>query len=331
MAAKAKQRKNGKPQVNTLPFYVLLVVLFALYLIYQHGLVLSYIIGIALFLTLIAVICIETLNGVREYGYKRNIIEVIVVILVVVGVWYSMQFLLATHYPLDVVPSCSMLPTLQRGTMLLLHGVNSPSEIKAPIININQSTYASVVNEAKSGSLSCVAYMQNGNTAQVSQYMKPGYTVGLYSNAGGGTIVNVDGQNGPLKYQCGVTNVNFTNGTTAKIVYTSGISIGTSSVSGDRNNSIVVYSTIPQDLFYQEGDGYIVHRAYAILNVTGNYYVLTKGDNNPGLDMQYSNYPVNMSYVQGKVIASIPYLGYLKLILSSHFSEPAGCNSTIQN
>jgi hypothetical protein len=114
-------------------------------------------------------------------------------------------------------------------------------------------------------------------------------------------------------------------------VYTSGISIGGQTIVGDRNNSVVVYSTVPQDLFYQEGDGYIVHRVYAILNVSGDYYVLTKGDNNPGLDVQYSNYPANLSYVQGKVVASIPYLGYLKLILSSHFTEPAGCNSTIQN
>ena len=44
-----------------------------------------------------------------------------------------------------------------------------------------------------------------------------------------------------------------------------------------------------------------------------------------------SNYPVNLTDVQGRVIASVPYLGYLKLILSSHFIEPAGCNATIQN
>jgi hypothetical protein len=67
-----------------------------------------------------------------------------------------------------------------------------------------------------------------------------------------------------------------------------------------------------------------------VLNVSGKYYVLTKGDNNPGLDLQYGNYPSNMSFIEGKVVASIPYLGYLKLALSNSFVEPSGCNSTVQ-
>jgi hypothetical protein len=94
---------------------------------------------------------------------------------------------------------------------------------------------------------------------------------------------------------------------------------------------VVVYATIPQDYFYQLGDGYIVHRAYAVINASGNYYVLTKGDNNPGLDLQYGNYPAKLNQIQGKVLYSIPYLGYLKLVLSNSFSEPSGCNSTLSD
>ncbi len=329
--ARAAEKKPARKQINTLPLYVLLIVLFALYIIYQHGLILSYIVGIALFLTLIAVICIETFNGVREYGFRRNAVEIIVVVLIVVGIWFSLQFFLGTKYPLDVVPSCSMLPTMQRGDMLLLQGIRSPALLKAPIINISSSTYQGVLGGISKGPLSCVAYLESGNSAQVSQYMEPGYSIGLYSSAGGGSVVNVDGESGPLRYVCSTTTDVFSNGSSRQIVYTSGITLGSETVTGDRNNSVVVYSTIPKDLFYKEGDGYIVHRVYAVLNVSGSYYVLTKGDNNPGLDVQYSNYPANLSAVQGKVVASIPYLGYLKLILSSHFSEPAGCNSTIQN
>jgi signal peptidase I len=325
-----QKKKSDKPQINTLPLYALLVVLFALYILFQHGAVLSVIIGVALFLTLITVICVETINGIKKEGLWKNLLEIVIVVAIVFGVWFAMQFFLSTRYPLDVVPSCSMLPTLQRGDMLLLHGVTSPAQLKAPIINIDNSTYSQVLKEIPGG-LSCVAYMDTGNGARISQYMEPGYSIGLYSAANGGSIVNVDGQNGPLKYECGVTNSTFSNGTVERIVYTSGISLAGQTINGDRNNSIVVYATIPKDLFYQEGDSYIVHRAYAILNVSGSYYVLTKGDNNPGLDIQYSNYPAPLSYIQGKVVASIPYLGYLKLILSSRFTEPAGCNSTIQN
>lgn len=57
--------------------------------------------------------------------------------------------------------------------------------------------------------------------------------------------------------------------------------------------------------------------------------MLTKGDNNPGLDIQYGNYPPNMSQVQGKVVGVIPYLGYLKLIISGNLVVPQGCNSTV--
>jgi signal peptidase I len=310
---------------------VLLIVLFGLYLVYQHGLVLSYVIGIALFLTFIAIICLEVLNGVREFGYKRNLLEIVLVVLIVLGIWFSLKFLLATKYPIDVVPSCSMLPSMQRGTMLLLHGVVSPAQLKAPVVNISRAAYNSMLGGLGGNSMSCVAYVQHGSTGQLSQYLMPGYDIGLYSSADGGKIIGTGNQTGPLQYYCNTTAVDFNNGTTKQIVYTSGIGIGGRSLMGDKNNSVVVYSTVPKDLFYQEGDSYIVHRVYAILNVSGSYYVLTKGDNNPGLDVQYSNYPANLTEVQGKVIGSIPYLGYLKLILSSHFTEPAGCNSTIQN
>ena len=81
-------------------------------------------------------------------------------------------------------------------------------------MNISRATYSNIVKEAGGGSLSCVAYLKNGNYAQVSQYMKPGYSIGLYSSAGGGSIVATDSQSGPLDYECGVTNVSFGNGTT---------------------------------------------------------------------------------------------------------------------
>jgi hypothetical protein len=102
-------------------------------------------------------------------------------------------------------------------------------------------------------------------------------------------------------------------------------------VIGDRNNSVVVYQTTPSDQFYKYGDSYIVHRLYAVINASGSYYVLTKGDNNPGLDMQFGNYPASLNALQGKSIASVPYLGYIKLIFTQSYTEPAGCNATLSD
>ncbi len=76
-----------------------------------------------------------------------------------------------------------------------------------------------------------------------------------------------------------------------------------------------------------------MHRVYAIINESCTYYVLTKGDNNPGLDIQFGNYPILLqrsnNYIEGKVIFVAPYIGYLRLIFSSQLSEPQGCNTTI--
>ena len=120
----------------------------------------------------------------------------------------------------------------------------------------------------------------------------------------------------------------FSNGTVKSEAYTTAITIGNTTIRGDANNSVVVYGTVPGDLFRSYGDAYIVHRVYAVLRTGSTYFVLTKGDNNPGLDMQYSNYPASASSLQGIVVASIPYIGYLKLALSGSFTEPTGCNYT---
>ena len=75
--------------------------------------------------------------------------------------------------------------------------------------------------------------------------------------------------------------------------------------------------------------GDIIHRVVAALNVNGSYYILTKGDNNPGLDMEFGNYPINQSSVIGYDIATVPLIGYLKLIVSGQLGAVAGCNQTM--
>ncbi|MDE1871620.1 MAG: hypothetical protein KGI06_05285 [Candidatus Micrarchaeota archaeon] len=329
-----QQKKPGskKIEINTLPLYILLAVLFVLFIVFQGRGTLSALFGIALFMTIVVLIVIEFSVGLREDGLAKNIIEIMAAVLIVVVFWFSLRALLHTSYPLDVVPSCSMLPHLKRGDLIVLRGVQSPQQIKAPVINVSASAYKNMDSAISSEFLSCVAYSISGNRVYVSQIVKPGYSIGLYSPRNGGEIVPYSSQSGFLvQYTCGAKEIMYGNGTTAYEAYTTAVTINGTTIYTDANNSIVVYATIPQDYFYKLGDSYIVHRAYAIINASGKYYVLTKGDNNPGLDMQYGNYPVNMTYVQGSVVYSIPYLGYLKLALSNSFTEPAGCNSTVIN
>ncbi len=333
-----KTRKNSKnaqskkkKTINTTSLYVLLVVMFVLYLLFEKSVELSIILGAILFFLIISILIIEISNGFTEEGFKKNIIEIAVAIIIVIAFWYGLKFLLNTSYPLDVVPSCSMLSALHRGDMIILHGANQ-TNIKAPVVDVSQSAWAASFSNVNNESLECVAYVASGSNVRVSQFVPPGGSIGLLkSTPSGSSIIPSSTQNGLVKYTCGVVNVTFSNGTIEQEASTTAITIGNTTISGDKNNSIIVYQTVPQDLFYKEGDSYIVHRAYALINVSGTYYVLTKGDNNPGLDIQYQNTPANITQVGGKVIASIPYLGYVKLILSNNFVEPTGCNYTTQN
>ncbi len=330
---RSKAPTAARPQqkavsIKIWPLYVVLAALVVLYILFQ-GSAISLAFGISAFVLIIAILILEVSIGVKESGYKKSIMEFAIVIIAVVVFWYALRAVMGTPSPLDVVPSCSMLPSLSRGDMILVKGINA-SILKAPVVDVSSSQMHSMLSNMGAEDLSCVAYKISGNTAAVSQAVQPGYSVGLY-DPNLNKIVSNNSQSGNLvQYTCGERNVTFTNGSTEQIAYTTGISINGTKITGDAGNPIVVYETIPQDSFYKDGDAYVVHRVYAVIDAAGSYYVLTKGDNNPGLDIQYGNYPIDSSHVAGMVIAAVKYLGYLKLILSDSLAQPAGCNYTIQ-
>ncbi len=313
-----------------LPYYIVLVVMFISYILFQSAWF-GAILGILVFVLIIAIFVMELSHGVKEEGYKRNVMEIVAAVVVVLVLWFGLKALLHTNSPIDVVPSCSMLPALQRGDMILLSGINQTG-IEAPLVNVSPTAWDRTLNNLSSESLQCVAYKKIGSQLYVSQLVEPGYSVGLVET--GGINVRVVPNNttvgGLIGYGCGTADIKFQNGTVGHEAYTKSVTVGNHIIEGDSNNTIVVYETVPQDLFYKLGDAYVVHRVYAVVDAGGTYYALTKGDNNPGLDIQYSNYPPNMSQIEGKVIGSVPYLGYMKLILSGSYKEPSGCNSTLQ-
>lgn len=326
---RASPRTKNKSSINTLPLYVILVVFLLLY-IFTQGRSISIVFGVVTFFMIIVILVMEFMLSGKEVGYGKSILEIVVAVVLILILWYALQFALQTSNPLDVVPSCSMLPALQRGDLIALHGVSGISQLKAPIINVTQSDFNSIEKGATAGELVCLAYWEHDGTVYTNQMVRPAFSVGLFSVLNGhAQQVQEGSQNSSVKYYCGEREVQFQNGTIGEEAYTTNITIDGHSVSGDLNNSIIVYRTVPKDYFYQLGDSYIVHRLYAILNVSGTYYFLTKGDNNPGLDIQYGNIPSNMSYVSGSVVLSVPYLGYVRLVLSNELAQPQGCNSTV--
>ncbi|MDE1869146.1 MAG: hypothetical protein KGH60_04260 [Candidatus Micrarchaeota archaeon] len=330
---RSRNKTGSRSKIKTWPLYIVLALVFVLYFLYQGVPGLSGILGISLFAVIILIIGLEFAVGVKEEGTKKNLIEIAIAVVIVVALWFSLQAALKTSTPLDVVPSCSMLPSLQRGDLVVLQGVNSVTQLHAPVINVTSSTYNAMIRNIGSEELSCVAYSQSNGQLLISPngYMLPGYTVGLYKSSYTGGYIVQQQPGSLIQYQCGVETVKFSNGTAGKEAALTSLTIANTTIAGDKNNTVVVYKTVPNDLFYQIGDAYIVHRIYAIINASGSHYALTKGDNNPGLDLQYSNYPASLADIQGKVVASIPYLGYLKLILSGSFSEPSQCSGTLQS
>jgi signal peptidase I len=322
-----KQAVADKGKLTVWPLYIILALLFVLYLLYQKIAFLSLVFGIAIFFLLVVIIALEFVSGAHDEGYKKMLIEIFAAIAIVAAIWLLLSSYMHTAYPVDVVPSCSMLPYLHRGDLIFVHGIENISQIRAPMLNITRAQ-ASIMVNSNSESLECVAYRYYDGGLEVSQIIKPGYSIGLYSSSGS-QLVQYNQQSQPVTYTCGARAVKYSNGTLANEAYLTSITVDNITISGDRNNSIIVYKTMPGDLFYNEGDSYVVHRVYAILNASGQYYVLTKGDNNPGLDMQYFNHPAPIGNVIGKVVGAVPYIGYIKLILDGNMAQPQGCNYTI--
>ncbi len=65
---------------------------------------------------------------------KRSVYELGIALFGALAVWYGLGFLLQTATPIDVVTSCSMLPALDRGDIIILQG----GDISAKEVTINK-------------------------------------------------------------------------------------------------------------------------------------------------------------------------------------------------
>jgi len=332
MNASGKRRQK----IPMWPFYLLLAILIIIYALHN-----SFLLGVFIFLLIIVILILEAKISIETEGKVKSIIDMGIAIFAVLLFWLVLIVILNTSSPIDTVASCSMLPALQRGDLVVLHGISNPVLFakvhNVPIININESVFANMENNMNGEFLAYYAYF-NSNKSKISSIIPIGssYNIGLYNTyciynyiylRRSGEIYRcfVNSQdNNLIKYNYAIGNV-IVGGRQYNIVYTSSITINNITIAQNFSNPIIVYRTTPRDYF----SGDIIHRLYAILNVSGKYYFLTMGDNNPGLDIEFANYIPNESSVVGYVIARVPVLGYLKLIISGQFGQVAGCNQTI--
>lgn len=176
--------------------------------------------------------------------------------------------LLQTKSPLVIVVSGSMLPTMGRGDVVVLQGVN-------------------------------------GIGLDMPEVVLDGVDV---QNSSLEDLADLTPQNGGW-------NVTFKSNSQTVFVPKKG------------NSDIVVYVSTYKNLE-------IIHRGVIKIRSDGEYFLLTKGDNNPSLDQdcggvfvgEFGNgvstgkscpspYPVPVFQVNGKALFWVPYVGYIKLLL----------------
>lgn len=66
---------------------------------------------------------------------KYDIREIVISFLLALAIWFALSFVLNTAAPLDTVTSCSMLPALERGDLVVLYG----GEPSAPMVNVSST------------------------------------------------------------------------------------------------------------------------------------------------------------------------------------------------
>ncbi|MBN1170197.1 hypothetical protein JXA56_04170 [Candidatus Micrarchaeota archaeon] len=266
---------------------------------------------------------LEVKQGAQKHGWKHEIVDTFIALLVAVGVWFALSFILNSPTPISGVVSCSMLHNLERGDFIIVQGAESEGyDITMTKAELDSITGRAIIsyngNEASiDGSLFsfCVA---NRNTAICDAFVK--------------TPEQFTETKGPLTYKYQRCELSFSNGSSAYQPCLVSVIYKGTEYKTNLSHDIIVYQPQPGDLYSSVGD--IVHRIFFKINAEGETYYLTRGDNNPLLDVQVYDYgaaagnrPVPENRVRGKVIGRIPLLGYFKLFISGYFQEDAQCRT----
>ncbi len=339
-----QKKEQEKKQKNTDLFiyslYALIVIFIVLYIITQNSLI-----GFGAFVLIVITLFFEFKSSITTDGTKKTLRDLaIAVVVVIIVFWVFPTIFLQSSSPINVVASCSMLPTVQRGDLVFVHGVSNMSQFlkqnNIPVINVSNKEFNQITQNISQQFIEPLPYVPNKPYDIIfsGYYSKTSnYSIGLYNIACienylskglrgliGSCLINSSTSN-PFKYKYSVGNLSYLNKTYDE-AYISGFTLNNITVYENYSNPIIVYKTVPGDSFT---DSQIIHRVFAAIHVNNTYYILTKGDNNPILDMQDMNYPVNQNDVIGYVVFKVPYIGYPSLILKGQFGQVPGCNQTL--
>jgi signal peptidase I len=342
----SEQAKPARPPHDERLIYALYAVVIVLVVLYiiQNNII----IGMLAFVSILLTIILEFRSSIRSDGAKKTAKDLIIALVaVLIVVWVVPAVLLQSSSPINVVASCSMLPVLHRGDLVLVHGISNMSQFltvnKIPVINVSRQAFSAMESNMSSEFNEPLAYVNENKGDIIAPYINSSiksYSIGLYNVAcigrleaagesqllGRCYVSAAEQSRNLIKYNYTAGNV--TVGTSSfKIPEISSITIANTTVYENYSNPIIIYKTIPNDSFYSDYE--IIHRIYAAIDVNNSYYMITKGDNNPVIDIQAGNYPASANDVVGYMFADIPYLGYPSLIIKGQLGAVQQCNQTI--
>jgi signal peptidase I len=273
---------------------------------------------------LFAYVGLEVKEGAQAHGWKHEVLDTLIALVVAVAAWYAISFLLNTSSPISAVVSCSMLPNLQRGDFVIVQG--------APV-----SAYSINMTPAELASLSGPATIFYDGTNVIMQGSLYSYCVNYNASvcdAFEQDPAAVVEQKGAFTYHYAACPISLSNGTSFLEPCLTTVTFDGQDYLTNFSNDIIVYQPPAGDVYASVGA--IVHRVMFKINVDGEEYYLTRGDNNPILDLQVydyssgqSNHPIPQDDVQGKVIARVPLVGYFKLFLVGSLQEDPQCKSQL--
>lgn len=287
--------------------------------------------GILVAIELIAFVALEIYEGIQKNGIKYEIKDTLKSLGIALLIWFLISFFLQTSVPLSAVVSCSMLPSLQRGDMVVIQGAQI-DKIKTPETELNKQDFAKLLSSETFVNSPYKNFTVNGSIFSyciVYQFADP-ICKSFFKE--------------PQKFTEHRGEVAFTYTQCKRKILGSNKLIDTPCVSSisyngkeyalNFSNDIIVYQPNKYDLFSYTGD--IIHRVQLKIKSENQTYVLTKGDNNNIFDIQFFDYkrgigntPVKEQNIKGLHLFTLPYIGYFKLFISGFFEELEYCNTNL--
>jgi signal peptidase I len=267
------------------------------------------------------IVGMEVRENTQKHGWKSEVVDTIVALLVALGIWFGAIFILDTSSPVSGVVSCSMLPNLHRGDFVVVQGGDPNAyhiEMSREKFRTFNHDYSTVSHDGRdyrvAGSLYAYCLSHQDELCQRFSSSPQEYVE----------------KKGPLTYHYEMCTIDHKDGKESYAPCVARVAYNGKDYLTNFSHDIIVYEPSENDLYRYVGD--IVHRAFFVIDVEGETYYITRGDNNPVLDIQVfdygsmtGNYPVAEENYKGKVILKVPILGYFKLLISGFWQEDEQC------